>query len=132
MSIDKVNNINPADKQDSLQSKIRQNSDNSDFMSMLHEFVQQNKTVHTEKIPEKPYENIQNVNNYSSYNQLKVNHLDHKTANSLLVKKILDENSDEDRQSKIENAKKRIDSGFYFREDIIQETAGKIIDSMLK
>lgn len=131
MSVNNIKNIVPLENQDP-QQKIRTNSNNSDFRSLLHDFVEQNKSVSPIKTVEQPHETIINSANYSSYNQLKVNHIDRQTANSLLVDKIVNGSTEDDRQAKIELAKSRITSGFYFRDDVIQETAGKIIDSLIR
>jgi len=131
MSVNSIKNIVPVENPD-LQHIARNNSSVPDFKSLLHDFVEQHKAVNTKKAVELPHETIMNSTNYSSYNQLKVNHIDRKTANSMLVDKIVNSSPEDDRQAKIELAKNRIASGFYFRDDIIQDTAGKIVDSMIR
>lgn len=132
MSIDNIKNIRSADNQETVQNKVKNSSDPNEFINLLHDFVEQNKTVNGMDRSEKSFERIQNSANYSSYNQLKVNHIDRQTANSQLVEKIVNGSSDEERLAKLEQVKNRLAAGFYLRDDIIDETAGKIVDSLIK
>jgi len=132
VSIDNIKNIRSADNQETVQNKVKNSSDPNEFINLLHDFVEQNKTVNGMDRSEKSFERIQNSANYSSYNQLKVNHIDRQTANSQLVEKIVNGSSDEERLAKLEQVKNRLAAGFYLRDDIIDETAGKIVDSLIK
>lgn len=118
MNIDKIN-INEVPKASNQKNKVDSLSGDQDFCAVLKEYITENKNL-TENSTEN--HNIDQIiknklldSNYNSFNEVKLG----KTSLQ-----------DISRDSKIELAKKRLNEGFYLRDEILAETSGQIIDSM--
>lgn len=124
MNVKNIKNIDSG-----LNSKILSNnkSDNK-FSDLLKDYLDKT-TLETSSKPKHKDIVIEKNNSFEAYNDLKINHLNPKKKNSILVETILAQ-GEIDREEKINLAKERIKSGFYLKDDIINQTSGKILDSL--
>ena len=128
MSVNKISNT-----EQSQNSNIPENAPNkklnNDFKNLLSEFIEEsNNFPRTASLRNKKLETILNHENYSSFNKLKINHLNDGNKKSGQILNALNSNNI-DRQEKLKQVKERLAEGFYQRDDVIRETAGKILDT---
>ena len=129
MSIKKI--INTENKiQSDNQIKNGSVSGKESFKEILEQFVTctKKKSESQKKLPDSV--NIISINDtYNSFNALKINHLNGNVKNSSLVENAMSV-VDGDRTEKLKLVRERIKEGFYLRDDVINDTAGKILDSL--
>ncbi|PID26986.1 MAG: hypothetical protein CR982_07350 [Candidatus Cloacimonadota bacterium] len=103
------------------------NSSDKHFVDMLKDFMKRSSNVTS---CETPSENQKvTLDSMDGYSQLKINHLKGDEKERYMVNSILNRDS-QARVDKIEMVKKRMETGFYSRDDVILETAGKILDEV--
>ena len=147
MSIDKTQNIDSVKNDNITDKKLLKSSsiENEAFKDLLKNYINKTSSINrnnnagaklTSNIKEPTLEKkLQSDNEaYNSFNDLKVNNVNDTDLNSTLITEILKkENSvseiEHSRKLKLEEIKNKVNSGFYQTDDIIKQTAGKIIDS---
>ncbi len=147
MSIDKSQNIDFEKNNIITDEKVLKSSsiENEAFKDLLKSYIDKTRSINKSKSAEpKLTSNIEeptldkrlqsNNEAYNSFNDLKVNNVNDTNQNSALITEILNkENSSSEiehyRKLKLEEIKNKVNSGFYQTDDIIEQTAGKIIDS---
>lgn len=103
-----------------------ENRDSRKFLDILSDYMDKRVDLPAE---ENKSDQKVTLNSYNGFSDLKINHIEGDEKNSYIVKSII--NKDEiERREKLELIRKRLDKGFYSRDDIIMETAGKILDEV--
>ncbi|MBN1970320.1 MAG: hypothetical protein JXR48_15955 [Candidatus Delongbacteria bacterium] len=64
--------------------------------------------------------NLFESDNFNVFNLLKINHLEDRNENEIIV----------DRKAKLENVRKRVNEGYYNNDSVLYETAGNILDEL--
>lgn len=128
MSVDKIKHTGAINQNGNGTKKSADGSD--EFKKLLENYIEATKIHNPDGNKNKNaiLENTLNHDAYNSFNKLKINHID-SNENSAIVRQILSEKS-EIRADKLNKIKQRLEEGFYKRDDIIQVTAGKVLDSL--
>jgi len=143
MNIDKTQNIDAVTNETTDNQAKKDSISDKAFKDLLRNYIDKTNSLTTEVKQSKnsktaAIENKLQSNNevYNSFNDLKINYINDKELNSSLITEILNkENSipeiENSRKLKLEEIKNRVNSGFYQTDNIIEQTAGKIIDSTI-
>ena len=150
MNVNKMQNIDPSlNKVSGEQNKTTSvSSDKSiidgtkegGFKDLLKSYIDKTSTIvpanNTSKSNITLEKKLQNDNEvYNSFNDLKINYINNKELNSALISEILKQEDVEvvenTRKLKLEEIKNKVNSGFYQTDDIVEQTAGRIIDSTI-
>ncbi len=128
--IDKIQNIQAKQNE----SKIANKENSEDFKKLLDQYIAESRELKGSSLPKGNTSPLVNKNSfYSSFNKLKVNHLDKSNENSTLVQKLLaQEKEGSSSKIKLEEIKQRLNDGFYLKEDVIEDLSGVIMDSFLR
>ncbi len=108
------------------ENHTRRSGSDKQFVDMLSQFMKEREAINGSSATNSSKIELESYNGYS---ELKINHLKGDDKDSYMVKSIL-QADDQNRLDRIELVKKRLESGFYSRDDIILETAGKILDEV--
>ena len=150
MNVNKTQNIDPSlnkvsgeqNKTTSISSdkSIIDGTKEGEFKDLLKSYIDKTSNLKPVNNSSKPKisleKKIQDDNEvYNSFNDLKINYINNKELNSALISEILKQEDAEvvenSRRLKLEDIKNKVNSGFYQTDDIVEQTAGRIIDSTI-
>ena len=123
MNVKKIANITGAENTASGNKTEK----NEQFKKLLEEFLNSEKAVNTKPLKSTDLEKLGNGSSYNVFSRIKVNHINNSGINSRLIDSILNRNEDSE-ADKLSEVKEKLKNGFYLKDDIIEETAGKILD----